>query len=144
MAISLHWEPRGVRRACSGDIGFDEYMQSVAELHNDLRFDTLRFIIEDFSLVESVHMCSSDVDMVIASAIGAAYSNPHIRVAAVARSASLRGLLGQFFHLSPYVSRLFDAMPAARAWIASGEMAAVPLEIQLQAAVDFEHQQLIY
>lgn len=144
MPISLHWEPRGVVRTCRGHIGFEAYMQSIAELHNDLRFDALHYIIEDFTLAELAHMAPGDVDMVVASTIGAAFSNPHIRMAAVTQSQSLRRLLGQFSYLSPYVSRLFESMTAARDWIESVEMASVPLEIQLQAAVDFNKRQLIY
>ena len=144
MSISLHWEPHGVLRTCRGPIGFEEYMQSIAELHNHLRFDSLRYIIEDFTLAEVVRITPDEVDMVIASTIGAAYSNPHIRMAAVAQSEPLRQLLGQFFHLSPYVNRLFDDLQAAREWIHSGETAPIPLDIQLQTTVEFSDRPFIY
>lgn len=144
MSISLHWEAHGVLRVCRGDIDFEAYMQSIAELHNDLRFDTLRYIIEDFTQAGALHIAPNDVDMVIASTIGAAYSNPHIRMAAVARSEPLRLLLAQFFQPSPYVNRLFDDLSAARGWIERGETAPIPLDIQLQTAVDFERRGLIY
>lgn len=144
MSIGLHWEARGVLRVCSGDIGFEEYMQSTAELHNDPRFDGLRYFIDDFTQVESLHMSSNDVEMVIASMIGAAYSNPHIRMAMVARSEPLRQMLAQLLRMSPYVNRVFDTQAEAREWIGSGETMPVPLEIQLQAAVDFDTRPLIY
>jgi hypothetical protein len=144
MGYSLHWEPHGVVRTLSGEIGFDEYMQSIAELQNDMRFDALRFIIEDFSAVESIHIDPTEIDMVIASVIGGAFSNPHIQVAAVARLQQVRELITLFAQGSPYVTRMFDDLVAARSWVAEGETSPVPLDIQLQTAVSFDSSPLVY
>lgn len=144
MPISLQWEPHGVVRTFSGQIEFDEYMQSIAELQNDLRFDTLRFIVEDFSLATSVRIAASDVDMIIATTIGAAFSNPHIRIAAVAQEPTLRQLISLFSQTSPYVTQSFERLSDAREWIRDGETSPVPLDIQLQASVDFDTRPLIY
>ena len=82
MPVALQWESRGVVREFVGTVEFEEYMHSVALLQNDARFDDLRYIIEDFSACVMLHVSESDMEMVIANAIGAAFSNPHIRISA--------------------------------------------------------------
>lgn len=144
MPISLQWEPHGVVRTMQGEVSMEEFMDSVAALHNDMRFDTLRFAIEDFSAVTSVQVSMADIDMVIAVTIGAAYSNPHIRIAAVTQLPMVKQMVTIFAKASPYITRQFEDMDAARAWIRDGDTSAVPLDIQLQAKVDFGGGQLVY
>ncbi|MDT8991002.1 hypothetical protein RQP54_09020 [Curvibacter sp. APW13] len=138
MAISLEWEPHGAVRIYNGTIHIDGIVDAIAQLQNDPRFDRLRYLIEDFSAVDSLAISESEVDLIVAHAIGAAYSNPHIRVAAVATSEQTRQLVRQFAKDSPYIVRLFGDTEAARQWISGGETSPVPLEIQLQASVEFE------
>lgn len=135
MPITLQWEPRGVVRAMTGEIGADELLESVADLQNDPRFDQLRFLVEDFSEVESVQLDEAGLDMVIATTIGAAFSNPHIRIAVVATTPPVRSLARQFAEHSPYVTQIFQTLAAARVWIAGEESVPVPLDVALQAAV---------
>lgn len=144
MPVALQWEPHGVVREFTGTVEFEEYMQSVASLQNDARFDTLRYIIEDFSACSILHVSESDMDMVIASAIGAAFSNPHIRIAAVAQAPQARHLIHLFAQGSPFITRLFAQMERAREWVSDGDTAPVPLDVRLQATTDFDQQPLIY
>lgn len=135
MPISLHWEARGVVRTAVGDIAADELFNSVADLQNDPRFDALRYVVEDLSAVASVALDESGLDMLIASAIGAALSNPHIRIAVVLRSPQLIRMAREFAAQSPYITRTFSTLEAARDWIAQGDVAPVPLDLVLQADV---------
>ena len=135
MPITQQWEPRGVVRTMTGEIGTDELLESVADLQNDPRFDQLRFVVEDFSPVEALHLDQAGLDMVIATTIGAAFSNPHIRVAVVAPAPPVRSLARQFAEHSPYVTQIFQTLAAARGWIAAEETSTVPLDVVLQAAV---------
>lgn len=135
MSISLQWEPHGVVRTVAGTVHWDEFMASVVAVQNDARFDRLRYAIEDFSGIETVDLNQSDLDMVTAMTIGAAFSNPHIRIAVVATLAPVRQLAHSFSRTSPYVTRLFAQLAQAREWINAGDISAVPLDIQLQAAV---------
>lgn len=137
MPISLHWEQRGVVRTAVGDIAADELFNSVADLQNDPRFDALRYVVEDFSEAGTVALDEASLDMLIASAIGAALSNPYIRIAVVLRSPQLYRLARQFAAQSPYITRTFSTLEAARDWIAQGDVAPVPLELVLQTDVRF-------
>lgn len=138
MAVTLQWEPRGVVRTFSGVVAFDEFLESIAELQNDMRFDSIRYVIEDFSAIETLRVTAEDIDTVIASAIGAAFSNPNIRVAAIPHSDTTRALIREFAKGSPFVTRMFESVAAARAWIGGGDTTPVPLEVQLQATVNFD------
>lgn len=135
MPIRFQWEPRGVVRIITGDVDTGELLNSVADLQNDPRFDELRYVVEDLSEVGAVQLDEAGMDMLIASAIGAAFSNPHIRIAVVTTSPYVHTLARQFVAQSPYITRMFRTLADARAWIAGGEIAPVPLELVLQAAV---------
>lgn len=135
MPISLQWEPHGVVRVITGDVETGELLNSVADLQNDPRFDELRFVVEDLSEVGAVQLDDAGMDMLIASAIGAAFSNPHIRIAVVATSPQVHSLARQFAAHSPYITHTFPTLADARDWIAGGDMATVPLELVLQTTI---------
>ena len=138
MPVALQWEPHGVVRTLSGTVEIEEYMDSVASLQNDARFDELRFIVEDFSDCTMQHVSEADMEMVLANAIGAAYSNPYIRIAAVAVEPQARHLIQLFAKASPFITRVFAQMAQAREWVGDGDTTAVPLDVRLQAAIDFD------
>ena len=142
MSVALQWEPHGVLRTFSGTVEFEEYMESVASLQNDARFDELRYIVEDFAGCDSLHVSEAQMEMVMANAIGAAYSNPYIRIAAVAVEAQVCNLITLFAQGSPFITRVFPQMAQARAWLAAGDITPVPLDVRLQAATDFDQPPL--
>ena len=135
MPIDLQWEPGGVLRTLTGDVTAEALLHSIAALQNDPRFDALRFVVEDFSGVDSVQLETGAMDMLVDSAIGAALSNPHIRVAVVTSAQQLRLLVRQFAAQSPYITHTFASLAAARAWIAEGDVEPVPLELVLQTTI---------
>ena len=135
MPIDLQWEPGGVVRTLTGDVTAEALLHSIAALQNDPRFDALRFVVEDFSGVDSVQLETGAMDMLVDSAIGAALSNPHIRVAVVTSAQQLRLLVRQFAAQSPYITHTFASLAAARAWIAEGDVEPVPLELVLQTTI---------
>lgn len=135
MPIDLQWEPGGVVRTLTGDVTAEALLHAIAALQNDPRFDALRFVVEDFSRVDSVQLETGAMDMLVDSAIGAALSNPHIRVAVVTGTPLLRTLVRQFAAQSPYITHTFASLAAARAWIAEGDVEPVPLELVLQTTI---------
>ncbi len=135
MPISLQWERHGAVKVLTGDVTGDELFNALADLQNDPRFDALRYVVEDFSGVGSVQLDAAGMDMLVDGAIGAALSNPHIRIAVVTGTPLLRTLARQFAAQSPYITQTFASLAAARAWIAEGDVEPVPLEWVLQTTI---------
>lgn len=135
MSVHISWEPHGVGLCCSGEALADDLIEAMRQIQNDCRFDQLRYALMDFSPVQGLLLSDEELDVLIAMALGAAYSNAHIRLALVSSDEDGRSLCRRFMRSSPYLTRLFSDVAAARAWIGEGEMAPVPLDIQLQACV---------
>lgn len=135
MPIHITWEPHGVVQTVHGSVAALELIESLQQLQNDLRFDILRYLVQDYSALDAVQLSHAESEVLACTTVGAAYVNPHIRVAIVGASPAARTLARHSMDTSPYLCRRFDALEPARAWIAQGEVSPVPLDIQLQAVV---------
>ncbi|MGQ0711410.1 MAG: hypothetical protein ACT4NV_16890 [Rhodoferax sp.] len=135
MPIHIAWEAHGAVGVARGCVAALELIEAWQQLQNDLRFDDLRYIILDYSALDGAQLTEPEYGVLASTMVGAAYANPHIRVAIVGTSAPARTLAQHSLQSSPYLCRCFGTLEQARGWIAQGEMAPVPLDIQLQAPV---------
>jgi hypothetical protein len=135
MPIHITWEPHGVVQTAHGSVAALELIESLQQLQNDLRFDALHYLVQDFFAVDSVEISAAESEGLACTTVGAAYVNPHIRMAIVGASPAARTLARHSMDSSPYLCRRFDTLEPARAWIAEGDVTPVPLDIQLQAVV---------
>ena len=120
MGFQLHWENRGVVKRYFGRVSAEELIAPVIATEADPRFDRLRYVINDFLDITSVTFTQIDVDEIAAYDMGAALTNPHIKVAVVVARADVIDLVSRYIKASgmAYPTRTFFTMEEARAWVA--------------------------
>ena len=102
-----------------------EFMRSITELQSDARYDRLKYCINDLTGAQALRVTESDINHYAAMGIGAANSNPHIRIAIVAGNPEIVAMVRVYASLSPYQLECFGNMDSARAWI-EGRLAPSP------------------
>lgn len=116
MSYEVLWMPRGYYKRLSGVITAGEFMQSITDVQEDPRFDTLRYGINDCLEVEDVVISSSDIEMFAALGIGAAYTNPNVKIAMVVTHPKVTGLVQAYAKMSTYPVKFFDTVADAASW----------------------------
>ena len=117
MPYQVVWEPKGVVKHVSGDVTPQEFMQSIVAVQNDPRFDSARYSINSFVDAQALQITESDIHMYAATSIGAAVSNPNIRICIVASDPAIIALIAVYTKLSPYKTVFFESISEARAWL---------------------------
>jgi hypothetical protein len=121
LGYELHWEDRGVVKRYFGHVSSEELLAPVVATEADERFDTLRFVINDFLEAKSVAFTQGDIDAIAAHDMGAAATNPHIKVAVVAAQPEVIDLVQRYMQAAAqaYPTSIFSSMTEARAWVAA-------------------------
>jgi hypothetical protein len=121
LGYELHWEDRGVVKRYFGQVSSEELLAPVVATEADKRFDTLRFVINDFLEAKSVAFTQADIDLIAAHDMGAAATNPNIKVAVVAAQPEVIDLVQRYMQVAvrAYPTSIFSTMAEARAWIAA-------------------------
>ncbi len=119
MGYELIWEPRGVLKRFYGPVTDTDIAGSVARVHGDRRFDTLRYVINDFRDGTGHRVPLDAVEEIAAIDDVASISNPHIRVALVAATPDFIELAKQYAGatLKLYPTRIFSSLDEARNWL---------------------------
>jgi hypothetical protein len=119
MSYELIWEERGVLRHFHGCLQASDLINSVHEAHNDWRFDTCLYSLNDFLDVTRVDLPAAEVEVAAAQGIGASLSNRRMILAVVARDPTIvnHARLFQGAPFDVYPLRIFDTREAARAWV---------------------------
>lgn len=120
MGYELHWEDRGVVKRYFDQVSSEELLAPVIATEADERFDRLRFVINDFLEATSVVFTQADIDTIAAHDMGAAATNPRIKVAVVAAQAEVIELVRRYMQAAAraYPTSIFSTMAEARAWVA--------------------------
>lgn len=121
MGYELHWEDRGVVKRYFGQVSSEELLAPVVATEADKRFDTLRFVINDFLEAKSIAFTQADIDLIAAHDMGAAATNPNIKVAVVAAQPEVIDLVQRYMQVAvrAYPTSIFSTMAEARAWVAA-------------------------
>lgn len=124
MPFEIIWEPYGAYKRFYGFVTASEFKQSIEKLHNDLRFDILKYSINDYLGVQGHEITGIDVTMFAALGIGASFSNPNIRIASVTTEERILEFLQSYAttQLEPSHLGAFSNVADARTWI-KGELA---------------------
>jgi len=121
MSYEIYWEPGGVVKHFSGRVSNRELIQSVRDTLDNIRFDSLRYVIYDFEDITKLSSAGSDVDYFTAVDKVHVQSNPNIRIAIVTRTSEIVGLVNEYAKspLNAYPSETFDTIVDARVWLMS-------------------------
>lgn len=85
MAYEIVWEPpNGLVKRHSGRVTGREILEAVRDVEGDYRFDTLRYVINDFSGCTEVNVSPAEIEEIAAIDRAAAVSNTKISIAIVA------------------------------------------------------------
>ncbi len=119
MSYKLSWKVRGVIKHFSGHLTDKQLMQSVIDVEGDSRFDSLRYVINDFREVISVSVDNTVVEEIAAIDMSAAKTNPNIRIAIVATSPEIITASEQYAYspFNAYPTRIFSSMEEANSWL---------------------------
>lgn len=118
MGYRLHWESRGVVKEFFGTVTGACIMHSLADVHGSPEFDTLRFVVNDFSAVTAFDLSDFDPEYVAALDGAASMTNKRINVAIVATAPAIIEAAEQYARtpLNTYPTKLFTDMASARTW----------------------------
>jgi hypothetical protein len=113
------WEDRGLVRRFYGHVTFDELAKSAILGQQDSRFDTMRYVINDFRECSSVDVPPHAIEEIAATDAGAAMTNDRIRIATVSSDAAILAISDMYEKAgySPYPVRNFSTIDAARKWL---------------------------
>jgi hypothetical protein len=118
VSLELHWEPRGVVKRFSGHVTGGDLLAPVIGIESDVRFEQLRYVINDLLDVQSFVVTRADVEDIAAQDIGAAATNSKIKVAIVAVGPEVIDLVEQYVKAADgaYPTATFSTMEEAREW----------------------------
>lgn len=122
MPYEVIWEPHGAVKRFWGHISDEDIQNAVNEVCGDYRFDALRYVLNDFTDVESQDVSSEGIDNYAAERIGALQCNPHIISPFVACTPSALAIVRAI--TSPqrgtrHAWKVFSSMTEARKWLAT-------------------------
>lgn len=120
MSYEIVWARRGVIKRYFGHVTTYDLVQSVVEIENDARFDSLRYCINDFLGITGISSSPQDVEDISALDKGASFSNPRIRIAVVTTSPEIVALATEYANsaLNSYPTKIFSSLDDANAWLA--------------------------
>lgn len=118
MGYKPSWEKSGVVKHFFGVVTGHDISDSQNDVHGGDRFDSLRFVINDFMDVQAVDMSELDVEYIAALDKAAFLSNPLIRVAIVTTNTIVREMSEQYVNspMNVYPTKIFDNMVDAERW----------------------------
>lgn len=121
MPYNIVWEAHGVIKQFSGLVNGEELLRAGTDTEADPRFDSYRYVINDFLDCTGFSIASPVVEEIAAIDWAASRANSRIRVAVVATAPEIIEASRQYAAspLNVYPTRIFPTMAEARAWLAS-------------------------
>ena len=106
MPYEVIWEPpSGVVLRLTGVVTGHDFVTGVGVVHDDPRYDDLRYVIDDLSALEKFAVDSTTIEIVFANSVGAGMSNPNRRIYVVATDpevlAQLNGIIDLYGDILP-------------------------------------------
>lgn len=118
MPYEIIREPRGVWKRFRGVVTPEEFFASVRDFHNDPRFETLLYSINDFTDAEQFVLSEAQVEYTAAVNIGSVMQNSTVRIIGISTNPQIIGLAAHYDRLTGRPILIFPTIAAARAWIA--------------------------
>jgi len=119
VSYEIVWEPHGVIKRYSGLLTDNDMIQSVIDAEKDVRFDELRYVINDFLATTGVSLTNESVEEISVMDSGAACTNPNIRIAVVTSLPEIKELATLYANspLNAFPTRIFHTLGEARSWL---------------------------
>jgi hypothetical protein len=119
MSFEIVWEPHGVYKRYWGGVTVSEFIDSSAMLRGDRRFDSIRYVINDYLAVEGHEVSEEAIAGIAAISMHGQATNANIRIALVTTDSQIKELAWQFSSrtLASYPTQLFSTVTEARDWI---------------------------
>ena len=119
MAYQTEWTKQCVKVFYYGNCSEADVLKVVIEIQADCRFDSTHRALHDFTRCQSLVSVPDALEEIVAQNIGAAVSNPNVRIAVIADHPDVLSMLERFESLgfSPYPLRAFRAVESALAWL---------------------------
>lgn len=120
MSYENVWETDGVYRKFSGKLTGDEILESVQLVEADSRFDSIRYVINDFLDVTEVDVSPQKIKTVAVIDSAATLSNPDIVLAQVTTNPKVEDVIARYAqapcpHAYPF--KIFTRLELAREWV---------------------------
>lgn len=92
-------------------------MASIVRFHDDPRFDSAIYSINDFTDVESTDIGDMDIKLFAAQGAGAFFTNPRIKIAIVTANPGIRQMIDSYVDLGivGFSLAMFSSLDEARA-----------------------------
>lgn len=120
VGYSIEWEPPcGLIKRHFGHVTGREVLEANRMAERDIRFDSLRYAITDFSECTEVSVSPAEIEVIAAIDHASAATNPNIRLAIVATHPDVVAASTAYANdaLAPFVARVFSSINAARSWL---------------------------
>ncbi len=123
MGFEIIWQsPNGLIKRHFGHVTGSEIFAAVVRIEADSRFDTLRYVINDFSECTSISVAPGEIEEIAAIDHAASMSNPNIRIAIIATQPEViaQGKAYANDPLTNYKTRVFSSIDEAEPWLKEG------------------------
>lgn len=122
MAVEMKWEHTGFYRRFYDVVEPDDLMIAVSALHDDERFESCTYTINDFIDVSSVNVQMSDIIKISLRTIAGGRKNSAIRMVVIATHPEVKKF-SEFFispRYNPYLATIVETVSEAREWVRLG------------------------
>ena len=122
MPYELSWEPSGVVFRFSGVVSDEDLVASNGEVYASPLFQTMKYQIVDFSMIDKLDVSYEIVRRVADSDRRASESNPDVKVAIITSAPFVRGM-SNVYALSheakggTWTTQIFEREEDARGWV---------------------------
>lgn len=119
MAYLHQWKNSGLYREFSGRVSGEEVLESNLKLQGDPRFDTIKYIINDFLLVSDIEINIDEIKRIAAIDKAASLSNSKLKIAMIVKWESLLVWVHMYIESmkgSSYQYKVFDGFQEAEIW----------------------------
>lgn len=119
MSYQNIWEKKGLHRTFTGKITGAEVLSSNLQAHGDERFDQLKYVLNDFTQIESFEVSEIDISIIAATDNAATLSNPGLKIAIVTTDEKLLSWANLYLGKSPYPCKIFNNTVNALSWVST-------------------------
>lgn len=124
MAYQNTWEERGVYRKYTGLLTGKLIRESVDEVEGDGRFDSIRYVINDYLAVTGMDVTDFELQAIAAIDSAASAHNKKIIIAQVSTRQDIISLVTGYddnLQDNTYQTKIFSTLADARKWIEDEE-----------------------